>query len=163
LETGRRKHSSQRAISPVISATIMAALVIAMGIATLAWAQGVSLNFIQSYSSAINADIDRLKERLTTEYINYASTPQPKVTIYLLNCGTIDDVAIQSITIRKNGWYQNFIKPSLKLLNGTAVPNLDQRQEGSVEISLGTSLTSGYYFVTIVTVRGAVFNAGFVA
>lgn len=150
----------------------MAALAVAMGIATLAWAQGVSVNFVSSYGTAINADIAKIKERLTTEYVDYTSASK-NVTVFLMNSGTIDDVAIKSVTIRfSNGTLVKTLQnATLKLFpNGTVVNDLDQGQEGSVQINtvspplVPNGLTVGSkYLATIVTVRGAVFNAEFVA
>ena len=172
MEKGHKKHFSKRAISNVISTTLMAALAVAVGLATLAWAQGVSVNFVSSYGTAINADIDKIKERLITEYVDYASASK-NVTVFLINSGTIDDVAIQSITVRfSNGTLVKTLQnPILRLLpGGTVVSDLDQGQEGSVQINtvspplVPTGLTAGSkYLATIVTVRGAVFNADFVA
>lgn len=166
LRKSRRKYSSKRAVSNVIAVTLMTAMVLVLGIATLSWAQGVSLNFVQNYGAAVEADMAKIRERLTIEYIYYDSTPR-NVTIYLLNCGIIDDVTIQSITVRAgDGTTKGYsTNPTLRLLDGTVVGNLDQRQEGYVKtlISPNPLVAGQYYYLTIVTVRGAIFNGSFVA
>jgi len=84
----------------------------------------------------------------------------------LLNCGTIDNVAILNVYVsNSSGWLQVFSSPTLKLLNGSASDqHLDRGEEGRIDLSLSTSLKRyASYSIKIVTVRGALFDSSFVA
>lgn len=159
-----RKWLNKRAVGNVVSATILTGVAITLGLATLAWSQSMASNYVQEYGETIYADIAKLKERLAVEYIFY-DNPSGNVTVYLLNCGTIDDVEIQSVCIRNSTWNHVFSDLDLKFLNGTSIPDqdLDIGEEGYVVLSPVPALTSVYYHVGIVTVRGMKFDSGFVA
>ena len=156
--------SDKRALSDVISATIMAGTVITVSFVVFAWSQNMSSNYNYQFSQTVTAEVDRLKEKLVFEYVYYNSTPK-NLKVYLLNCGTIDNVTILNIYVsNSSGWLQSFSSPSLKLLNGTTVSGLDKGKEGYTVLSLSTNLKkSAYYSVRIVTKRGATFDSNFVA
>mgnify|MGYP007042364367 CR=1 FL=1 len=155
---------NKRAESYVISAVILAGVAIALGLAVLAWAQGRSSAYTQEYSETMNLETAKLRERLAVEYVVYDESTH-KVWIYLLNWGTIDDVEIQTIHIRSGTEHlatSNFI---LTFFNGAPIPDkdLDIGEEGCIVISSIDLDVNGYYYVRIVTVRGAVFDSTFVA
>jgi len=158
--------SDKRALSDVISATMMAGTVITLSFVVFAWSQGVSSSYNNQYNQTVTSEIDKLKEKLVFEYVYYDATPK-KLLVYLLNCGTIDNVAILNVYVsNSSGWLQMFSSPTLKLLNGSPAPDqhLDRGEEGRIDLSLSTSLkryTS--YSIKIVTVRGAMFDSSFVA
>ena len=156
-----RKCLDKRAVSIVVSATILAGVAVTLGLATLAWSQSMTSDYVREYGETIDTDIAKLKERLAVEYIFYNSSGSVK--IYLLNCGTIDDVKIQSVCIRNSTWNHVFSDLDLKFLNGNGDEDLDIGEEGYVELSPVPALTSDYYHVRIVTVRGVRFDSGFVA
>jgi len=128
----------------------------------------MSSNYNNQFTQSVGAEVDRLKEKIVFEYIYYNSTSTPKkVSVYLLNCGTIDNITILNVYVsNSSGWFQSFSSPSLKLLNGTPASDqyLDRGEERRIDLSLSTSLTRyAYYSVRIVTVRGATFDSSFVA
>jgi len=151
---------NKKAESYVISAVILAGVAIAMGFAVLAWAQGRSSVYTQEYSETMDAETAKLKERLAVEYIVYDGN---KIRVYLLNWGTIDGVRIQSVYVRNSTWHIAVSTPPLKFLNGTSTSYLDIGKEGYTDISSNALKDGGYYYVRIVTVRGAVFDSTFVA
>lgn len=159
-----RKFPDKRAVSNVISAVVMTGVVIALGLATLAWTQSRASDYSREYGRLIEADIARLKERLAIEYVFYNETSQ-EVVVYILNCGTIDGVQIQSAHIKNSTWNEVFPEPSLQFLNGNGDEDLDIGEEGYIVLSLShTTLTASvYYYVRVVTARGAVFDSGLVA
>jgi len=155
---------NKRAESYVISAVILAGVAIAMGFAVLAWAQGRSSAYTQEYSETMNAETAKLKERLAVEYIVYNASAH-EIWIYLLNWGTIDDVEIQTVHVRSDSWHLIASAFTLKFFNGISIPDqdLDIGEEGYITVSTGALQIGGYYYVRVVTVRGAVFDSTFVA
>jgi hypothetical protein len=152
------------AVSYMISVIMVTAMVIGLSLIVLAWTQGMSLSFVQSYGATIDADIARLKERLSVEYIHYNSSSQ-NVTIYMLNCGMIDDVKIQSIHIYNATWSysQQYDGSGLKSFAGADLEDLDIGEEGYIVLSPTDALYPGfYYYITLTTVRGATFDTGLV-
>lgn len=160
------KRLNKRAVSPAISAVILTGAAIALGLAVLAWSQSKSSGYMKDFSEATDVEMARLKERLTVEYIHYDGASK-NIIIYLLNCGAIDDVKIQSVYVRSGAWNQVFSSPNLKFLNGTSIPDqdLDEGEEGCLVLDLSShTLTEGtYYYVRVVTERGSLFDSGFVA
>jgi len=166
-----RKLLDKRAVSLVVSAVIMTGAAIALGFAVLAWSQSRSSEYIKEYGEATDAEMARLKERLTVEYVFY-NEMNGEITIYLLNCGAID-VKIQSVHVinGSNPWHQTFSSLSLRFFNGTLIPDgdLDVGEEGYVVLPnppappLPTLKEDTYYYVRVVTERGSLFDSGFVA
>lgn len=158
--------SNKKAVSAVISATILTGVAIALGFAVLFWGQSRSSDYARNYGQTTDAEIAKLKERLTVEYVFYNSTSKT-VRIFMLNSGAINNVTIQSVYVRNSTWNWVTSSPlSLKFFNGTAIPDqgLDMGEEGYVDVALSVALTAGkYYFVRIVTVRGSIYEADFIA
>lgn len=153
----------KRAVSPAISSVILTAAVIVMSFIVLAWAQSRASDYSENYGEATDVEIAKLKERLTVEYVAYDSSSR-NISIYLLNCGAIDDVKIQSVHIKNSTWHQTFQNLTLKFLNDASIPALDMGEEGYLTLSTTDALTTGtYYFVRIVTERGALFDSAFIA
>lgn len=149
-----RKCFDKRALTPVISSIIMASVVIALSFAVLAWSQIRTSDYTDTYGETTDAEIARLKERLTVEYIFY-DVSSGNISIYLLNSGAIDNVKIQSVRVQNYAGYN-------ELLNGTLIPDedLDRGEEGYLLLSCGT-LTAGTYYVSILTERRSLFDTGF--
>jgi len=156
----------KRAVSNVISATILTGVVIALSLSMFAWAQGRTSVYNNEYRETVDAETAKLKEKLIFEYVFYGN-PSDDITVYLLNCGTIDDVEIKNVYVSNSTWLSNPSFSTLKFLNGTEIPDqdLDVGEEGYFVLSsLSTNLKTGaYYCVKVVTVRGATFDRSFVA
>ena len=158
---------NKKAESAVISAVILTGVAIALGFAVLVWGQSMSSSYATNYGETTNAEIAKLKERLTVEYVLYNRTSK-SVRIFMLNSGTIDNTKIQSVYVRNSTWnWVTSSPPSLQLFNGAPISDhdLDMLEEGYVDVVLNPiALTADrYYFVRIVTVRGSVFESEFVA
>jgi len=154
----------KRAVSNVISATILTGVVIALSLSMFAWAQGRTSVYNSEYKETVDVETAKLKEKLVFEHVFYGNSPC-NISVYLLNCGTIDDVEIKSVYIIKgSSWLETFSIPTLYFLNGTQIPDqdLDVGEEGYFVLSLSSTLSSGYYNIKIVTVRGASFDSNFV-
>lgn len=149
-----RKCFDRRALSPVIASLIMASVVIALSFTVLAWAQFRTSDYAETYGETTDAEIARLKERLTVEAIFYDGSVD--ISIYLLNCGAIDNVKIQSVRV------QNGMEPML--FDDADIPDHDlgMGETGYLSLPCG-ALSAGKYFVSILTERGSLFDSGFVA
>jgi len=154
---------NKRAVNAVISSVILTGAVIAISFAVLVWAQSHSLSYNEQYGEAIDSDIARLKERLAFEYVFY-NRGESNLTAYIMNCGTIDDVTVQTVYVSNATWRRSFSSISLKFLNGTLAQSLSRGKEGYFILSLPTPLTSNaIYHVKIITGRGSTFETTFIA
>jgi len=150
-----------------VSATIMTSVVIALGLSVFTWAQARASDYNSDFSETVDTETSKLKEKLAFEYIFYdnRSSP-PNLTVYLLNCGTIDDIKIKTVYIydRYNNLKEVFSDPPLYSFQGSPeIPqDLDIQGEGCLVLPLSSSL-SGLYNIRIMTVRGATFDTDFVA
>jgi hypothetical protein len=153
----------KRAVSNVISATILTGVVVALSLSMFAWAQGRSSVYNNEYRETVDAETAKLKEKLAFEYVYY----EDDLSIYLLNCGTIDDIQIKTVYIydSNNTLLEIFSNPQLYLFQSLVeISDLDMGEEGRLILALSTSLEHGaYYCVKIITVRGATFDTNFVA
>jgi len=157
---------NKRAMNNAVSATIMTSVVIALGLSVFTWAQARSSDYNSDFSETVDTETAKLKEKLAFEYIFYDDTSS-NLTVFLLNCGTIDDVKIKTVYIYddSNVPIQVFLDPPLYSFHGwEEIPdqNLDIQDEGRLVLPLSSSL-SGFYNIRIVTVRGATFDTDFVA
>jgi hypothetical protein len=155
---------NKKAESAVISAVILTGAAITLGFVVLSWGQSKSSDYAKNYSDTTDAEIAKLKEKLTVEYVFYdRNSNPPRIRIFLLNSGAINDVKIQSVYVRSSTG-ENWVTsdPILKSFNHAPIPDLDMGGEGYVDVSV-TLQAGTYYFVRIVTGRGSIFEAEFVA
>ena len=157
----------KRAINNAVSATIMTSVVIALGISVFTWAQARAADYNSDFSQTVDTETAKLKEKLAFEYVFYDGTSSSNLTVFLLNCGTIDDVKIKTVYIydRSSDLIEFFSNPRLYSFQGLdEIPDqdLDRQEEGRLVLHLSSWL-SGFYNIKIVTVRGATFETDFVA
>ena len=158
-----RMFLDRRAMNNVISAVILTGAVIALSLAVFSWSESRSLDYSREFGETVDAETARLKEKLVFEYVFYGD-PSFDVSLYVLNCGTIGDVQIRRVYVVKSVVLESFSTPTLYLLSGVQIPDqdLDVGEEGHFVLSLTSALSSGYYSIRIVTVRGAIFYEDFV-
>jgi len=154
----------RRAVSTVVSSVILTGAVIAVSFVVLFWAQYRSSAYNEQYSEAMNADIARLKERLAFEYVFYSGG---NLSVYLMNCGTIDNVTVRTVYVKDATGVPKKVNSSITLMhfNGTQIADkdLDRGEEGyfvlsSLSLSTGTS-----YSLRVITGRGSTFDHTFIA
>jgi len=165
LKKVRKLLHERCAISAVISNVILAGAVITVSFVVLFWAQYRSSAYNEQYSEAVNADIAKLKERLAFEYVFY---DKANLTVYLLNCGTIDNVTVQTVYIyfSSNGTLVKvFSSPTLKQFNDAQIADqdLDEGEEGYFVLSPLSLETGVSYSVRVITGRGSKFDYTFIA
>lgn len=157
----------KRAVNNIISAVILTGAVVALSLSVFAWAQSRSSDYSREYSETVDAETAKLKEKLAFEYVYYEDNPSKNLSIYLLNCGTIDDIQIKTVYISDSGntLLETFSNPQLYLFQSLVeILDLDRGDEGRLILTLSTSLEQGaYYCVKIITIRGASFDSNFVA
>jgi hypothetical protein len=164
LKKARKRLHERCAISAVISNVILAGAVITVSFVVLFWAQYRSSAYNEQYSEAMNADIAKLKERLAFEYVFY---DKANLTVYLLNCGTIDNVTVQTVYIYFSGngtLVKVFSSPTLKQFNGAPITDqdLDKGEEGCFVLSPLSLETGVNYSVRVITGRGSTFEYTFI-
>jgi hypothetical protein len=153
----------RRAVSTVVSNVILAGAVIAVSFVVLFWAQYRSSAYNAQYSEAMNADIARLKERLAFEYVFYSGG---NLTVYLMNCGTIDNVTIQTVYVKDATGAPIQVNSSITLMqfNGTQIADkdLDRGEEGYFVLSSLSLSTGASYSLRVITGRGSTFDHTFI-
>jgi len=153
----------RRGVSAVISNIILIAAVIVVGFSALAWTYSQSNIYIAEYSESVRTDIDKLRERVSFEYLFYNNTAPKSLTVYLMNSGKVGDVNFTTVYVSNTSWVVTFTGIQLKFLNKTSTPDLDIGQEGYFELPSITLQTSSVYTVKVVTRRGSSFANTFVA
>jgi hypothetical protein len=156
----------RRAVSAIVSSVILTGAVIAVSFVVLFWAQYRSSAYNEQYSEAMNADIARLKERLAFEYVFYNQSGG-RLSVYLMNCGTIDNVTVQTVYVKDAAGAPIQVGSSITLMhfNGTQIADkdLDRGEEGYFVLSSLSLSTGASYSLRIVTGRGSTFDHTFIA
>ncbi|MCW4024169.1 MAG: hypothetical protein NWF01_03945 [Candidatus Bathyarchaeota archaeon] len=156
--------SDKRAVSVALSTLIITAAVIAAGISVLYWAYSWGDIANQQYSQTMEGNRNATSELVTFEYITYS---EQKITVYLINCGQSNDLAVARIYIWDNsGQAITYLPddPGLKFTaNNSRIDSnsLDIGQEGYFTVTMNTPLPPGYYSMRLVTERGRNFDATF--
>jgi hypothetical protein len=128
----------------------------------------MSSDYAKNYGKTTDAEIAKLKEKLTAEYVFYNNISK-SIRIFLLNSGAVNDTKIQSVYVRNSTWSRVTSIPAdgLKSFSGASIADqdLDMGEEGYVDVVLSPiALTARkLYFVRIVTGRGSIFEADFIA
>ena len=156
----------KRAVTNAVSATILTATVIALSMAVFAWAQNRASDYNSEFSETVDSETARLKDKLAFEYVFYEYIePSGNLTVFLLNCGTIDGVKVKTVYVYDSGndLIEVFSDPLLYSFKGweeISGQALDMGDEGRLVLLL--ELEGGFYNIRVVTERGATFDSGFV-
>ena len=154
----------KRAVNNAVSATILTGVVISLSLAVFGWAQTRSSDYNSEFSETVDSETARLKEKLAFEYVFYDDSSE-NLTVFLLNCGTIDGIKIKTVYVYDSGndLVEVFSDPPLYSFQGweeISGQALDMGDEGRLVILL--ELEGGFYNIRVVTERGATFDSGFV-
>ncbi len=156
-----RVRVNKRGTSQVISSTILAGAVIAMGFMVLGWTYSRSAVFNLEFANAVDTNLDRLKEKLVFEFVFYNSTGK-ELAIYLLNCGQSNSMNLTNAFLSNSSWYYSFPDIELMFLNGSSTESLDIDDERYVTLTVDL-VADSRYSLRIVTERGRGFVTTFVA
>jgi len=157
----RRLFLDRHAVSVVVSTLIMVGAVIALGFAVLSWTYSRSSTFNTEYANLVEANTDKMKEKLVFEYVFYNAS-QSELTVYLINCGKSNDVSLANVYLSNGSWFQSFSDIELRFLNGTLTESLDIGEEGYFKLSVSLVANTSYS-IRIVTGRGRLFDTTFIA
>lgn len=158
-------YSDKRAVSVALTTLIITAAVVAAGISVLYWAYTWGNIANEQYSQTISNNQNATSERLAFEHTTFSSG---KLTVYLINCGQVNDVGVARVYIWDN--YNHIVANfpvegspiELKdIETDQPILGLDKGQEGYFSIDL--NLASGSYMLRVVTERGRNFDTAFVA
>ena len=152
----------KRAVSNVISGTVMTGAVIALSLAVFSWSESKATDYRGEFGDTVDIETARLGEKLVYEYVSYGN-PSYDISVYLMNCGTEDNVEIKTVYVSNDTWLETYSTPTLYFLDGTPIPDqdLDVGDEGYLIVFFSSDLSDGYYDVRIVTERGATFGSNF--
>jgi hypothetical protein len=144
-------------VSAVISNVILVGAVIAVGFSVMAWTYSQSSLYQAQYRESVSSDIDKLRERVSFEYVFYNSTAPKSLSVYLMNSGKVDNVNFTTIYIR------DFSSSSpIATFTSDQFPHLDMGKEGYILLNLSSvTLPQGKYTVKVETRRGSYFESTF--
>ena len=159
----------KRALSPIFATLILAAIVIIFGSVAYYYASNVTTTATNQYTASAQQNQQSVSERIAFESVTYASS---KLTVYVLNCGTSDNVQITGVFLydsnhQLQGAYSSGPSGKISGLSpidaGTPIPtnSLNVGKEGSFTVTLSQSLSPGFYTVHIITARGNNFDYDF--
>lgn len=157
----RKMFSNRRAVSPAISNVIMAGAIIVTGFLVLTWTYSKSSDFNLQYSSSMQMDLNKIREKLVFECVFYDSS-RNELNVYILNCGGSPNMSLGVVTLSNSSWRQSFSNVSLRLLNGTLIQGLSLKDEGVFKLSANLQAGSSYS-LSVSTNRGRFFVAKFIA
>jgi len=156
----RRLFLDRRAVNVVVSNLILVGAVIALGFSVLSWTYSRSSTFNTEYANLVEANSERMKEKLVFEYIFYNAS-ENELTVYLINCGESNDVSLANVYLSNGSWLQSFSDIELRFLNGTLTESLDIGEEGYFKLSVSLVADTSYS-IRIVTERGRLFDTTFI-
>jgi len=149
-------------VSAVISNVILIGAVIAIGFSVMTWTYSQSSVYQAQYENSVNSDINKLRERVSFEYVFYNNTAK-SLSVYLMNSGQVSDVSFTTIYISNSSWRITFTSVQLKFMNGTPTTYLAMGLEGYFALSSVSLLSGNAYAIKVVTWRGSSFENSFVA
>jgi hypothetical protein len=156
-----RFYSDKRAVSSAISDVIMACAIIAVGFSLLFWTGIKSGDFNLQYSSSIDTNLAKIREKLAFECIFY-NTTGCELHVFLLNCGKSHNVSLTTFSISNSSWSQSFSNITLSYFNGTIIPNMDVSEEGFFALHIVLEVGK-VYSIQLETYRGRFFDTTFIA
>jgi FlaG/FlaF family flagellin (archaellin) len=149
-------------VSAVISNVILVGAVIAVGFSVMAWTYSQSSLYQAQYRESVSSDIDKLRERVSFEYVFYNNN---SLSVYLMNSGKVGKVNVTTayVSYSNGSLLATFSSPQLKFLSTNLnATYLDIGQEGYFVSSI-TLQPRTVYTVKVVTWRGSSFENTFVA
>jgi hypothetical protein len=158
-------------VSAVISNVILVGAVIAVGFSVMAWTYSQSSLYQAQYRESVSSDIDKLRERVSFEYVFYNNNTK-SLSVYLMNSGKVDNVNFTTVYIRdfsSSSPIATFTSDHFQLtfLSPPQQPthDLDMGEEGHILLDLSSvTLQSGNaYTVKVETRRSSYFESMFKA
>jgi len=151
----------KKAATVAVSTVIITSAAVALGFAVLYWAQSKTDSLNSQFNEEMEADIARLREKITFECVFYDSVNN-ELYVYVFNCGKSDDVIIVAAYVRNDTWMESFSDIQLRFLNGTVTESLDTGEHAYIKLSVDLT-TDSIYTIRLITGRGRIFETSFAA
>jgi len=163
IGTIRRLFIDRRAISSVLSNVMLASVVLSLGFGMQYWVYWRSMEYNDQYGILVDDSIAKIKEKLVFEHIFYNGSDS-NLTVYLMNCGGIDDTSISSVSLSSGSWSEAFYAGEIELRfpDGTETEVLDILEEGYFRLPVDL-VDDTSYVILIITGRGKAFVTTFIA
>jgi len=153
---------NKKAVSVVISTTLMTSAVMALGFVILFWTQEKAFEANSEYSENTDLNIAKIGEELIIEHIFYDYN-ENTLKIWLLNCGKTNSIQLTQILLSNSSWSQTCTDFELKYLNGTSTESLNVNEEAVIELSVNLVTYFVNYDIQINTERSRQFVSEFIA
>ena len=163
----------KRALSPIFATVLLATIIIVFGSVAYYYASNITTVATNSYVGSMSDSQQSLAERIGFENVVYSSSSPATLTVYVLNCGSANNVQIGSVFLYDSshnivGVYSGSTQiSSLSPLGTPIVGNaLNVGQEGFFVVTLlpapVPSLKSGsIYTMHLTTQSGSYFDYEF--
>jgi flagellin-like protein len=167
---------NRRALSPIFATVLLAAIVIVMGTTVYYYSSNLTKNATNQYTSTVSSSEQSITERIAFEDIQDSISP-PQLTLYILNCGSANNVQINSVfiytlnnTIVGQPYSGSLISSLQPIYSGTSTSSpivgnsLNVGQEGYFTVTLSAPLKTGsVYNIELITKSGSSFNYDYTA
>ena len=157
-----RMFLDRHAVSVVVSNVILTTAVVTLGLTVLVWTYSRSSAFNSEYADVVDENLARIKEKLIFEYV-FHDRSGSELEVYLMNCGTVDDMCLVNVYVSNNSWLQQFSDIDLRFLNDTSTSGLDVQEEGYFKLTSLDLVAETSYSIRVITERGRWFDATFIA
>jgi hypothetical protein len=169
-----RKFSSwsheKRALSPIFATVLLASIIIAFGSVAYYYSSNLTRNATNDYVKTLSDSQQAMSERIAFENVVYSSSPNT-LKIYVLNCGSANNIKINSIflydenhAITGGSPYSGSTISVLKTIEEDtpiADNSLNVGKEGYFTVTLSTSLVDPFYTIHLITQSGSYFDYDF--
>lgn len=151
---------SKRALSPIFSTLILAAVVVIAGTAAYIYATNATTTATNQYIDSTTANQQAISERIGFENVAYDPSTQA-LTVYIINCGNMPNLKITGLIIFNDAdnslLEYHHVTALYDIDTGTQIESLNLRQEAKFTVTLQEPLPEDFR-IRIVTRRGNSFD-----
>jgi hypothetical protein len=169
---------NKRGLSPIFATVLLASIIIIFGSVAYFYATNLTTTSTNNYSSSLSNSQQAIAERIGYENVIYSSSSPAKLTVYIINSGSANNVQINSIFLYDSshnivGVY-SFSDGSISTLKPIDSPaptstSLNVGKEATFTVTLGKNtsgnnivLSSGsIYTIHLITKSGSSFDYEF--
>lgn len=161
---------NRRALSPIFATVLLATIIIVFGSVAFYYSSNLTTTATNNYVSTLSNSQQAISERIGFENVVYTSSSTATLTVYIINCGSANNVQISSVFLYDHiqniiGAYSGIAEISGLNSMGTPIMGnaLNVGQEGYFSVNLGTGvyLTNSIYTIHLITQSGGTFDYQF--
>ena len=89
----------KRALSPIFATVLLASIIIVFGSVAYYYASNITTTATNNYVSTLSDSQQSMTERISFENVVYDSIFPATLTVYIVNCGSANNVKINSVFI----------------------------------------------------------------